>query len=378
MQTNDNEKLKKYLELVEETNQFRRKAEVQPIRLGLYGEVGSIMSTMKKFKRENPDTSKHNKQLIEELGDTFWYLSALCLKLGVQLEDMVASIPHGTSHLAQSTSDINVDLYYANLINVAKTAAELISPHGHNLADQEQKIRVFVVAFLQLTDKCNVCLDDVLDTNASKIKSRFGLQNFETLRDFDVDFSEEYEQLPRKFRVVVCERRYGKSNEDRMDRKNRRVYTCLNDVFIGDPLTDNISEADGFRYHDVIHLAHAAILHWSPTLRGLLKRKRKSCPDTDEAQDGGRAIVVEEGLTALVFSKAKELNYFEGHDSISFDLLKTIQEFVRGYEVEDCPLWLWERCILRAYEVFRLVRKNNGGIIVGNRGNRTLRYEKLR
>ena len=29
----------------------------------------------------------------------------------------------------------------------------------------------------------------------------------------------------------------------------------------------------------------------------------------DEAQDGGRAIVVEEGLTAWIFSRAKELNF---------------------------------------------------------------------
>ena len=122
------------------------------------------------------------------------------------------------------------------------------------------------------------------------------------------------------------------------------------------------------------HLAYAAILHWSPVLRALIKQKRKSDPKVDEAEDGGRAIVVEEGLTACIFSYAKNLNFFEGHNSLSFDLLKTVQQFVRGYEVQACPLKLWERAILKGYEVFRLVRDNNGGIVVGDRDRREIEY----
>jgi hypothetical protein len=57
----------------------------------------------------------------------------------------------------------------------------------------------------------------------------------------------------------------------------------------------------------------------------------------DDAQDGGRAIVVEEGLTTWIFSRAKELNCFEGHKTLSFDMLKTVQQFAIGYEVEACP-----------------------------------------
>ena len=62
-----------------------------------------------------------------------------------------------------------------------------------------------------------------------------------------------------------------------------------NGVFIGDPLTDNMLDPDGYRFHDVFHFAHAAILHWSPTFRALIKHKRKDDPKVDEAQDGGRA-----------------------------------------------------------------------------------------
>ena len=68
------------------------------------------------------------------------------------------------------------------------------------------------------------------------------------------------------------------------------------------------------RFHDVFHLANAAILHWSPVFRALIRQKRKSDPKIDEVEDGGRATVVEEGLTAWIFSYAKGLNFFEGHD----------------------------------------------------------------
>ena len=136
----------------------------------------------------------------------------------------------------------------------------------------------------------------------------------------------------------------------------------------------NISEPDGYRFHDVFHLAHAAVLHWSPTFRALIKQKRKSDPHVDSTQDSGRAIVIEEGLTAWIFSRAKELEFFDGQDNVSFDLLKTIQQFVRGYEVEQCPLKLWEQAILQGYEVFRQLRDNQGGIVVGDREARSISY----
>ena len=112
-------------------------------------------------------------------------------------------------------------------------------------------------------------------------------------------------------------------------------------------------------------------------MRALIKQKRKSDKKTDESQDGGRAIVVEEGLTAWIFSRAKELAFFENKDSLSFDMLKTIEDFVRGYEVDQCPLSLWERAILDGYKVFREVRRNEGGVVIGDRKARTIEYRAL-
>ena len=148
-------------------------------------------------------------------------------------------------------------------------------------------------------------------------------------------------------------------------------------MFIGDPLTDNIADRDGYRFHDVFHFANAAILHWSPVMRALIRHKRKSNPKFDEEQDSGRAIVVEEGIAAWIFSRAKELNFFENQEKVSLGILKTIGEFVSGYEVEKCPLKLWEKAILEGYAVFRQLKANQGGWIIGNREQRTIKYMSL-
>lgn len=90
-----------------------------------------------------------------------------------------------------------------------------------------------------------------------------------------------------------------------------------NGVFIGDPLSDNIADRDGYRFHDVFHFANAAVLHWSPTFRALIKHKRKSNQAVDEAQDSGRAIVIDEGLSAYIFSYAKQLDFFQEQNTVS-------------------------------------------------------------
>ncbi|MFI0349933.1 hypothetical protein [Actinomadura sp. 9N407] len=62
------------------------------------------------------------------------------------------------------------------------------------------------------------------------------------------------------------------------------------------------------RMHDVFHLSYAAVLGWSPVMRSLMRRKRKSDPAIDEAEDGGRAIAIEEGISTMVFSYASRHN----------------------------------------------------------------------
>jgi hypothetical protein len=43
-------------------------------------------------------------------------------------------------------------------------------------------------------------------------------------------------------------------------------------------LNRNSRRIDAYRFHDAIHLGFMAVLGWSPTMRALLRLKRKSSP----------------------------------------------------------------------------------------------------
>jgi len=96
-------------------------------------------------------------------------------------------------------------------------------------------------------------------------------------------------------------------------------------------------------------------------------------PEVSSVRDSDRII----GMLDSMTTHAKLLNFFEGQKGVSFDLLKTVNQFVDGYEVAACPMKLWEDAILQGYSVFRQVRANGGGIIIGNRGSRRVMYKPL-
>lgn len=171
------------------------------------------------------------------------------------------------------------------LVRLGQSAAALLgnSPTRSDLVS-------FARAYLDAIRAAELVFSEVARGNLRKARGAFLEPQPADLigLDFDSDFGDE-EQLPRNFKIRVNQRGSGKS------------HLQWNGVFIGDPLTDNIADRDGYRFHDVFHFSYAAVLHWSPVIRALIKHKRKSKPKYDEEQDSGRAIVVEEGLTAWIF-----------------------------------------------------------------------------
>lgn len=346
--------------------------DLSPVQQGLFGEVGGIMATAKKVTREKAAYPGSKRAAEEEFGDTLWYFAALCRRVNMPLDEVFAEAARSQgftevgaasdlalgalAHVAVPTSRDSVDI---TLFKLGRAAAALLATPP----DRAQMIS-FAIDYLNALHATKLAFADVARGNIQKARGAFITPLPEDLIDFDATFDIE-EQLPRKFEIRINQRGSGRS------------YLQWNGVFLGDPLTDNISDADGYRFHDVFHLAYAAILHWSPVIRALVKHKRKSVPEFDETQDSGRAIVVEEGLTAWIFSRAKELNFFEGQNRVSLGLLKTIGEFVAGYEVARCPLKLWEQAILEGYTVFRQVRVAEGGWVVGDRARRTITYLPL-
>ncbi len=362
-----------------DTDRLTDKA-LEPVRLGLFGEVGSLMATSKKYHREGEAYAAYRDAVIEEFGDTLWYFAALCRRLGYNLEKVAIEAVQLDNSISAIAIDALPKLPKA-FISSVKTCRkqtefdELLIYLGHDVARimsacsetdiQKDQLISFTQTYLRALQACGIPLSVITAKNIAKIRSRFLDYDASKLPDFDANFPED-ERLPKKFRIEIKQRGNGK------------CYLRWNGVFIGDPLADNIEDCDDYRFHDVFHFAHASILHWSPTFRAIIRQKRKSKKRFDENQDGGRAIIVEEGLTAYIFACAKKLNFFEGQSSISFDLLKTIGNFVRGYEVEQCPLKLWEDAILQGYAVFRTLRENGGGVVVGNRENRSISYESYK
>jgi hypothetical protein len=350
-------------------------SDFNPVLQGLYGEVGGIMATVKKHVRDKSAYPGFKKAAEEEFGDTLWYLAAICRRLNVPLDEIFGEAAnHGNFKNVGAASDIAEGAMAYIAVPIAETASldTTLVRLGQSAAallgstPVRTELVAFARAYLDAIHAAELAFSEVARSNLRKARGAFLEPQADDLVDLDFDskFGIE-EQLPREFRIRVNQRGSGKS------------YLQWNGVFIGDPLTDNIADRDGYRFHDVFHFANAAILHWSPVMRALIRHKRKSNPKFDEEQDSGRAIVVEEGIAAWIFSRAKELNFFENQEKVSLGILKTIGEFVSGYEVEKCPLKLWEKAILEGYAVFRQLKANQGGWIIGNREQRTIKYMSL-
>lgn len=361
--------IENYCKKVAATNRFADKC-ITPVLRGLFGEVGSVMSVAKKYRREHKVYTNFRSNLTEELGDVFWYFTALAQHLNLLPCDLDGFISEtkvdNVSSKKKLTKQEKEEKHKKSMAGICHYAAGLLKIEQMIPEKQHAYMKRFLKHYFSILDKYQICFSHVLKMNIKKTDScftKFKDQNLSSFPTFDCEY-EEKERLPRKFKIEIIE------NNDKM------VKILFDGHQLGDMLNDNIDVEDGFRYHDVIHFSHLAILHWSPTMRGFLHRKRKSNKKVDENQDGGRAIVIEEGLTAWLFSRAKDANYFEGHKEIPMDILKTIQEFVRGYEVEQCPMNLWKHCIIRGYDVFRDVKKHRGGLIFGDMEKRTLEFRE--
>ena len=191
------------------------------------------------------------------------------------------------------------------LLGLAGETGELLSEYKKHLRDGDSHLLFRERVSEELGDllwyvanvaaKFDLKLGDIAQSNLKKTRDRWGPQDSGGLA-FDAEFDEN-ERLPRRFEVELSEV---------VVKGRKKIRMRINGNKIGDDLTDNADDPDGYRFHDVFHLGYVAVLGWSPVIRKLLKRKRKSVSQVDEVQDGGRAQVLDEGVAALVFDYAKE------------------------------------------------------------------------
>ena len=207
-------------------------------------------------------------------------------------------------------------------------------------------------------------LQEIAKTNAEKAESLYSSGGV-------VNFDERYpsdERLPRKFIVNF----YQKPLE-----RGVCVKVSVNGIVLGDTLTDNAHEDDGYRYHDVFHLAYAAVLGWSPVIRALLKCKRKSDAKIDEVEDGARAAIVEEAASILIFNQAEQRGWYADASSIDLGILKTIRRLVGSLEVKSCTAKQWQNAIRQGYAVFDELNQNGGGDVIVDLDQQMLKYRPV-
>lgn len=216
-----------------------------------------------------------------------------------------------------------------------------------------------------VAQKLGVQLEDAAKVNLKKTRDRFGPQaKADSFEPFDVGFPNG-ERLPERFTVTFVDKREGEQTVLRVKLDGEQV---------GDFLTDNAYEADGYRFHDAFHFAYATLLGWSPVTRRILGRKRHSNWEIDNIEDGGRARVFEESISALAFERARQHDCYKDVTELDYDLLRTIRELVAGQEVRVRTAGDWEHAILEGFRIWRLLNEHRGGTVVFDRVARTISF----
>ncbi len=326
---------------------------------GLMGEAGSVIAELKKVEREREAYPAYLRRMREEIGDFLWYFVRLA---DVAVPGLVAEL-----QARDVDSSRNAEYRLTRFLEFGVAVGEVLDvvrrggpPHAAALRLPLLRVWDLLVA---LAGEATVALPDAAAHNTLKTTSRWP-QEKRYAPLFDEGYPEE-EQLPRRLDIAFRELVLGG--------RNTALLRC-NGINFGDRLTDNIEDPDGYRYHDIFHFAYAVYLGWSPVVRALLRCKRKSSPAKDEGQDGARAGILEEAVSAIVFSRAKQLSFFDGIDHVDYDLLKMVREFTQGFEVETVPLWQWEEAIVKGYAIFRKLRDNRGGRVLLDLNRRELTY----
>ena len=413
-----------YDRFVQESDQSVGRSQAERMDIAIYGlaaEVGSVVSAIKKrllAEAGKESWRKPNEEIIEELGDVVWYCFSLAkianplkpinifshdianLKAEIGASDNRADrikdaldpakrekFLRAAESFPRATRRMKLDDYQRMAFLTARTkdrtlvevclavlwqlSAELLRKKlppielelNRNVKDRPINNVLGEIAWhvSALASIYGLSLGEIARRNIDKVSFRLNRDSPTPLHDAEYS---PLEQLPRILEVTFVTVSEGRS----------RMY--VEGKQLGDDLTDNAYDDDGYRFHDVMHLANAAKLGWSPVLRGLLGRKRKSHPRVDEVEDGARAMIVEEAVIKFIHSEGERLarlkgthmgegptRLFPSKREITFRFLKLIHNLVADLEVEKNRYWEWEDAIIEGYSIFDLLRREGQGTV---------------
>ena len=248
------------------------------------------------------------------------------------------------------------------MLGLAGETGQLLSEYKKHIRDGEahrlfkqrvsEELGDLLWYISNVASKFGLSLSEIAEANLVKVKHRWEAERTKPLF-FDAGLPEG-ERLPRRLIVDLI---------DISDSGHHRVQILIDGKSFGSDLTDNAYDPDGYRFHDIFHLAYAAVLGWSPVTRRLLQRKRKSQPLLDEVEDGGRASVIEEGIAALAFDYARRHQFLDGVATLDYQLLRTVKDMTSHLEVNQCTPGEWELAIIEGFSVWRSVLAEGGGRI---------------
>ena len=346
---------------------------------GLVGEVGEILTVFKKHKLNKYPNFKH--ELEDELGDALWYLFAIASKHDLSMGKVIAKNKrqpfteekeikfYNYQQHAKKTDkkQNNEDVLIYDLVGKVSKILTAFKKHKLNsYPNFKHKLEARLWGVLRclsaIASKHDLSMSKVAIKNKNKSQSLFGNSKNQPY-DFDETYP-EHEKLLRNLEIEFI-----------VD--NDMVRMQMGDCFIGDPITDNSYYKDYYRYHDAFHLAYAAVLGWSPVVRKMLKRKRKSNNETDKVEDGARAAIIEEAVSILVFRDAEDRDYYKDKNrNINSRTMKMIMSLVKGLEVEICTANDWTKAILLGYEMYNNLKENNGGKLSVDLEKRKITFTK--
>lgn len=376
------------------SNQFRNKpaaAHYRELSFGFFGEVGGLLSALKKGSRDQL-TASDPTLVAEELGDALWYLVNLSSLCDVSVEQLgraalswlreyftetAKTPPKMTFRVFDGITSLHHDRLSRkgaqSLREFARSSGELMSRSYLEMQklptpQRERQLGALLAQIALVSGTYRLSFGELAAQNLFKISDRWPCTN--PVAQVLETRGEPHEQFPRSMTITFVERKVG---------GRTFVLQQMNTLNIGDPLTDNNHRPDGYRYHDIFHLAYAAHLGWSPVMRALLKLKRKSDSKTDENEDGARAIILEEGIATWIFNHAKHhRNYADVVEGrLEYALLRQVRSMLSDFEVAQLPLWQWERAILDGFTVFRQLLANRGGVVEADLQKHTLTYSLL-
>lgn len=316
--------LSEYQSLAKKTIQFKlgTPGRAVPPILKLASEAGSILNVYMKYLSDGLEPAAGREFLKEQLGDLLWYLAAVATAMDIELEQIAEA------NLRKSRDR------YTSRDEPSQFAALPVLDASY--PEQERFPRRLVVEFADL-----------------RLSS---------------------DQLTASLTLVSAEPNAFPNGPFTIQGKKVGFQIGAR---LGNEVTDNSRRVDGYRFHDAIHMGFMAVLGWSPTLRSLLRLKRKSNTTTDEVEDGARATYAEEGLAAVLARLAERRTGFRNESDIDGDTFEVVKAATVGLEAERLPGWLWRRAIIQGFKAMRELFENRGGYLIADLDKRELTYTKV-